>query len=58
MKWFKADAKLEGKTIELTSSKVAKPEFVRYAFAGKPIVNLVNESGLPAFPFRTDSFKP
>ena len=58
MKWFKADAKLEGETIELTSSKVAKPEFVRYAFAGKPIVNLVNEAGLPAFPFRTDSFKP
>jgi len=30
------------------------PEFVRYAFTGKPAVNLVNEAGLPAYPFRTD----
>jgi sialate O-acetylesterase len=28
------------------------------ALAGKPKVNLVNEAGLPARPFRTDSFKP
>ena len=56
-KWFKANAKINGETIELSSPKVAKPKFVRYAFAGKPAVNLVNEADLPAFPFRTDTFK-
>ena len=57
-KWFKADAKINGETVELSSSKVAEPKFVRYAFAGKPIVNLVNEADLPAYPFRTDQLDP
>lgn len=56
--WVKADAKLKGQTVLLSSPKLKKPLYVRYAFAGKPDVNLVNEAGLPAFPFRTDSFKP
>ena len=56
-KWSKADAIINDETIELSSPKVAEPKFVRYAFAGKPIVNLINEANLPAFPFRTDQFE-
>ncbi|MEP1486808.1 MAG: sialate O-acetylesterase [Algibacter sp.] len=57
-KWFPADAKIKGKTIVLSASGLEKPLYVRYAFTGKPIVNLVNEVDLPAYPFRTDTFKP
>ncbi|MBK1825573.1 hypothetical protein JIN81_00955 [Haloferula rosea] len=57
-KWVEADAELKGETILLRSSDLAKPLYVRYAFAGKPKVNLVNGAGLPAYPFRTDTFAP
>ncbi|QDT00985.1 sialate O-acetylesterase [Adhaeretor mobilis] len=56
--WMKADAELSGECVVLSSTEVAKPLYVRYAFAGKPSVNLVNEAGLPAYPFRTDIFDP
>jgi len=54
LNWKIADAKIEGETIILTHSEIAEPEFIRYAFAGKPEVNLVNKANLPAYPFRTD----
>ena len=57
-KWIKANAELKGQTIVLSSPKLKKPLYVRYAFVGKPKVNLVNAAGLPAYPFRTDNFKP
>ncbi|GAA3628391.1 sialate O-acetylesterase [Flavivirga jejuensis] len=57
-KWFPADAKIKGKTIILSTSGLEKPLYVRYAFTGKPTVNLVNGVDLPAYPFRTDTFKP
>ncbi len=57
-KWIKAEAKINGNTVVLRSSKLKKPLYVRYAFAGKPVVNLVNATGLPAYPFRTDTFAP
>jgi sialate O-acetylesterase len=57
-KWFPADAKLKGNKVVIKISEVEKPLYVRYAFTGKPNVNLVNEADLPAYPFRTDSFKP
>lgn len=57
-KWVKAEAKLDGPTVVLSSQEVKKPLYVRYAFAGKPSVNLVNSAGLPAYPFRTDDFQP
>jgi sialate O-acetylesterase len=34
---------------------MANPAACRYAFAGKPDVNLVNGEGMPAYPFRTDN---
>jgi sialate O-acetylesterase len=57
-KWVPAVAAIEGKNIVLTSTELDAPQFVRYAFAGKPAVNLINGAGLPAYPFRTDRFDP
>ena len=56
--WVKADARLDGQTVVLGSPDIRKPLYVRYAFAGKPKVNLINAAGLPAYPFRTDRFEP
>lgn len=56
--WHRAQAKIVGQTVVLRCAKVKAPRFVRYAFAGKPEVNLVNGAGLPAYPFRTDGFEP
>ena len=57
-KWVRAQAKIEGETVHLQASGLARPLYVRYAFAGKPKVNLINKAGLPARPFRTDTFQP
>lgn len=57
-KWCPADAKIKGKTVVLHSKELLKPKYIRYAFTGKPNVNLVNALDLPAYPFRTDSFQP
>lgn len=57
-KWAKANAKIKGETLVLKSSELKRPLYVRYAFAGKPKVNLVNGANLPAYPFRNDEFKP
>ena len=57
-KWIQASASINGTTIILRTPELPKPRYVRYAFSGKPAVNLVNASGLPAYPFRTDTFKP
>ncbi|PXA03636.1 sialate O-acetylesterase [Coraliomargarita sinensis] len=56
--WVPAEAELDGETVVLHSDEIQIPRYVRYAFAGKPEVNLVNGAGLPAYPFRTDDFKP
>lgn len=55
--WKPADAEIINNTVILTSKEMEHPKYVRYAFAGKPDVNLVNEIELPAFPFRTDTFE-
>lgn len=52
--WHPATAVIKGNMVEVNAEKVAAPAFVRYAFSGKPNVNLVNAVGLPAYPFRTD----
>nr|WP_299074374.1 sialate O-acetylesterase [uncultured Allomuricauda sp.] len=54
--WKAAKAEIKGETIVLKSPEVSNPKYVRYAFSGKPKVNLVNSMELPAYPFRTDQF--
>jgi sialate O-acetylesterase len=40
----------------VSSPSVPNPAAVRYGWADFPVVNLFNKNGLPATPFRTDSF--
>lgn len=54
LQWKAAEAKIEDNTVVLTHPELKNPQYIRYAFAGKPTVNLVNKQGLPAYPFRTD----
>ncbi len=49
--WKRAGAEISGETVILTAPEGMKPAQVRYAYAAKPAVNLVNASGLPAYPF-------
>ena len=58
MQWQKAKAKIVGETVVLSHGDIKDPKFVRYAFAGKPDVNLVNSADLPTYPFRTDNVIP
>jgi len=57
LKWYWADADIEGQTIIVSSEKVASPVAVRYGWASCPPCNLYNREGLPASPFRTDSWE-
>jgi hypothetical protein len=50
-----ADARIEGDSVVVQSQEVSEPQTVRYAWAGMPQATLINHSGLPAAPFRTDS---
>lgn len=51
-----AEAVIKSGAVYVKSSAVAKPIAVRYAWANAPQANLTNASGLPASPFRTDSW--
>ena len=55
-KFVWADAVIKGKKIIVSSEKVAAPVAVRYAWADNPECTLYNGAGLPASPFRTDTF--
>ncbi len=55
-KFYSADAVIDGDTVVVSSDKVPAPVAVRYGWAAYPVVNLWNKAGLPASPFRTDSF--
>jgi len=51
-----AEAKIVGEDVIVSSPGVTEPSAVRYAWADNPVCNLFNTTGLPASPFRTDSF--
>ena len=56
-KFIPANAKIEGNTIVVWSDAVKEPKAVRFAWRNIPKPNLYNGAGLPASPFRTDSWK-
>ena len=57
-KFYYAQARIEGNTVMVSNSKVNKPVSVRYGWSNAPIdANLFNQEGLPASPFRTDSWE-
>ncbi|MBN1899973.1 hypothetical protein JW926_01455 [Candidatus Sumerlaeota bacterium] len=49
-------AKIVGNSVLVWSESVKKPVAARYGWENSPEVNLYNKEGLPASPFRTDSF--
>ncbi|HEY8666508.1 MAG TPA: sialate O-acetylesterase, partial [Tepidisphaeraceae bacterium] len=58
-KFVAADAKIDGKSVLVSSAKVDKPVAVRYCFVNWPgdeNVTLFNTAGLPASSFRTDDW--
>jgi sialate O-acetylesterase len=56
-KWHWADARIEGKSVVVSSPEVPKPVAVRYAWQSNPLATLFNGAGLPAVPFRTDDWQ-
>ena len=54
-KWVPADAKIDGSDVIVSSAQVPQPVAVRYAFIDA-LGNLYNKEGLPASPFRTDTW--
>ena len=52
-KFVKAEARIAGNSVILTSPDVQVPVQARYAWGDDPEGNLINGAGLPASPFRT-----
>jgi len=55
-KFYWADAQIQGNTVVVKSPLVSNPVAVRYAWDKNPECSLYNKEGLPASPFRTDSW--
>lgn len=51
-----AEAKLDKDTVLVSSPEVAEPAAVRYAWRNAPVAGLFNDEGLPAVPFRSDTW--
>ncbi len=56
-KFVPAKAIIQGDKIIVWSDDVSKPVAVRFAWRNVPKPNFFNKAGLPASPFRTDSWK-
>ena len=55
-KFVPATATIDGETVVVTSPDVPKPVAVRFGWTDTSEPNLFNGAGLPASPFRTDTF--
>jgi sialate O-acetylesterase len=56
-KFAKANAKIDGDSVIVSSAEISSPVAVRYAWDNYPEgCNLYNAAGLPAAPFRTDKW--
>ncbi|MEQ1861029.1 MAG: sialate O-acetylesterase [Chthoniobacteraceae bacterium] len=55
--WKPAHARIDGDKVIVSSAEVTKPVAVRYAWENNPACNLYNRAGLPASPFRTDTWQ-
>jgi sialate O-acetylesterase len=56
--FVKAQAKIEGETVVVSSEKVAQPTAVRFGWNELAEPNFMNKEGLPASPFRTEGARP
>jgi sialate O-acetylesterase len=55
-RFYPASAVIAGDTLLVQSAQVSEPVAVRYAWRNAPDANLYNGAGLPAVPFRSDSW--
>lgn len=56
--FYPATAKIQGKTVIVSSEKVVSPQAVRFGWIGDASASsLFNQEGFPAVPFRTDDWK-
>jgi sialate O-acetylesterase len=55
-KWYRAEARIDGDSVVVSSPSVPHPLEVRYAWQSNPPATLFNGAGLPAGPFRTDTW--
>lgn len=55
-KFYEAEAQVVGDTVVVQSAQVAQPVAVRYGWKNFAVANLFGKNGLPAEPFRTDTF--
>lgn len=53
-KFVAAKAEIEGQNVIVAAEEISEPKAVRYGWANVPDVNLFNQQGIPASPFRTD----
>ena len=49
-----AKAEIQGNTVVVSAEGITNPQAARFGWANVPDVNLYNQEGLPASPFRTD----
>jgi sialate O-acetylesterase len=56
MAFVPAQAEIKGETIVVSAPEVTNPIAARYGWTNSPDVNLYNQDGLPASPFRTDEW--
>ncbi len=52
-RFLRAQARIEGNTVVVSSPDLPNPDSVRYGWANSPECNLYNGDGLPASPFRS-----
>lgn len=57
-RFYPAKAVVRGDEVEVSAVEVPRPEAVRYGYGTFFRANLSNGAGLPAVPFRTDTFGP
>jgi sialate O-acetylesterase len=53
-----AAARIDGKTVVVSSARVVDPRYVRYGWASAPVIDLCNSEGLPASPFTSEDAIP
>lgn len=56
MKFVPATAEIDGETVVVSAAEVEKPAAVRFAWEDTAEPNFFNKAGLPASPFRTDTW--
>ena len=54
--FHEAEVTIEGAGVVVRSPEVSRPVAARYAWSDNPACNLYNSAGLPAAPFRTDTW--